>query len=557
MRKLTIEMMHEIAKQREGKCLSDKYINGNIKLRWQCNNGHIWKTTPITIKSGHWCPRCIGRGKTIEDMQKLAEAKKGKCISKRYVKAKNKLKWQCDKGHTWYAVPLSIKKGHWCPHCARKAKLSIEEMRHIAKNMGGKCLSKTYVNNLTKLKWKCSNGHTWEARPADVKRGQWCPYCSKGIGERICREYFERLLGYRFIKTRPNWLINDTGNKLELDGYNKKLGLAFEYQGIQHYQYLHHFHKNRANYAIRKRCDDIKKELCKKNNVELIHIKFNNDYNKLGKEIENKLKNNFVLVTSADKLDYHEFKVFSKKNLLELQEFAKSKGGKCLSKKYVDCYTKLKWRCDKGHVWEALPYSIKVMKTWCPQCAGTVKGDVKEMQQLAKSKSGKCLSKDYTDNKTKLEWRCSKGHIWKTTPSQIKSGAWCPYCAKNQPLSLKDAQISAKSRSGECLSDRYINNRSKLKWKCRKGHIWKNSLSHIKSGQWCPICAIERRSTKRRLSIEEVKYLAKRSKGKLLSKEYINAHTNLKWQCEKGHIWEATLLSVKYKGRWCPFCARK
>ncbi len=557
MRKLTIERMHEIAKQRDGKCLSGKYFNGNIKLKWQCGNGHIWQANPIQINSGSWCPFCIGRGKTISDMQRLAKTRNGNCLSDTYLKAHNKLRWQCDKGHIWDALPISIKKGSWCPHCAGKSKLSIEEMKKIAKNRNGKCLSKGYTNNETKIKWKCSNGHIWKARPADIKRGQWCPYCSNKIGERICREYFERLLGYRFIKAKPNWLISEKKYKLELDGYNKKLGLAFEYQGVQHYKFVPHFHKNIGNYENRKKDDCIKRVLCKKNNIRLIEIRYDSDYSRLGKQIENKLKNEFALVTKADELDYHDFNVFSKENLKELQEIAQSKGGKCLSNGYINCNTKLRWQCSRGHVWNAIPYSIKSMKTWCPVCAGTNKGCIEDMQKLAESKGGKCLSKKYFDNKTKLKWQCSEGHIWSSAPSNVTSGAWCPYCAKNKPATLKDIQILAKTLGGKCLSNKYLNNRAKLKWKCSNGHIWENSPSHIKSGQWCPICAIARRASLRRLKIEEIEYIAKRNKGKLLSKEYINAHSKLKWQCEKGHIWESTLLSVKYKWRWCPFCAKE
>lgn len=53
--------MQELAKSRGGKCLSDKYINNRTKLRWQCNEGHIWKSTPNSIKNGSWCPICSRR----------------------------------------------------------------------------------------------------------------------------------------------------------------------------------------------------------------------------------------------------------------------------------------------------------------------------------------------------------------------------------------------------------------------------------------------------------------------------------------------------------------
>ncbi len=51
-------------------------------------------------------------------------------------------------------------------------------MQKIAESRGGKCFSKKYINNRTKLKWKCKEGHIWEATPSNIKRGQWCRVCS-------------------------------------------------------------------------------------------------------------------------------------------------------------------------------------------------------------------------------------------------------------------------------------------------------------------------------------------------------------------------------------------
>jgi hypothetical protein len=58
----------------------------------------------------------------------------------------------------------------------------------------------------------------------------------------------------------------------------------------------------------------------------------------------------------------------------------------------------------------------------------------------------------------------------------------------------------------------------------------------------------------KRLNIEEMKQIANNRKGKCLSEKYVNIDTKLKWQCEKGHVWEATPHSVKDSSSWCPIC---
>ncbi len=48
--------------------------------------------------------------------------------------------------------------------------LTIEEMRDIAKQRGGLCLSSEYMGNKVKLKWQCSDKHVWKAIPQSIKR---------------------------------------------------------------------------------------------------------------------------------------------------------------------------------------------------------------------------------------------------------------------------------------------------------------------------------------------------------------------------------------------------
>ena len=76
----------------------------------------------------------------------------------------------------------SIKSGNWCPFCARNRELEFEQMRQIARERGGRCLSTAYRNGRTPLLWECSQRHRWRARPANIKggtrkKGSWCLEC--------------------------------------------------------------------------------------------------------------------------------------------------------------------------------------------------------------------------------------------------------------------------------------------------------------------------------------------------------------------------------------------
>jgi len=112
----------------------------------------------------------------------------------------------------------------------------------------------------------------------------------------------------------------------------------------------------------------------------------------------------------------------------EMKALAESKGGQCLSNQYVNNTTPLTWQCSKGHKWDARPVEIKNLNTWCPHCSGRRK-TIQDMRKFAESKGGKCLSGKYINNDTKLLWECHRGHRWTAKPfSIIHLKSWCPFC---------------------------------------------------------------------------------------------------------------------------------
>jgi len=500
-----------VAKERDGKCLSDKYLGNNVKLKWECKHGHIWEATPGNIKSGKWCPVCAGNQKnTIDKIDRLARLKGGRCLSTIYVNRRHKLQWQCKERHTWETPAGSIISGRWCPECAIKKRSdalrgSIKEMQAIAEERGGKCLSGKYINSNSRLLWECAHGHSWKATPGSVKSGTWCPECSAGLGERICREFMEQLFDDKFPKVRPKWLKSPEGTQLELDGYCSKLKLAFEHQGAQHFEIIDRFHTKETAFDRGQYLDDCKRRLCEKKGSRLLEILEVPRYTPIG-ELKEYIKQE-CLSLGVMIPDNFETKAVELKNAYcksgqnkytELQKIAMQRGGKLLSEAYFNERVKLRWECELGHIWEAAPYVIR-RGSWCKKCASAIvadrqRGSIEEYKAIAKARGGKCLSTEYVNVMTKLKWECSKGHVWKAVPNNIRNGQWCPICGVERRADAQRGTISemrriAEDRGGSCFSDKYVNSTTKLRWQCSEGHIWEARPGNIKFGQWCPICA--------------------------------------------------------------------
>ncbi|MCL2020750.1 MAG: hypothetical protein FWG81_01240 [Betaproteobacteria bacterium] len=300
-------------------------------------------------------------------------------------------------------------------------RLGIKAMRKLARRHGGQCLSEIYVNVFRKLVWQCGAGHIWESPPNSVLRGRWCPQCRK---ERFIQEHMEKLRAAAKAK----------GGEC----------LSSEYTD----------HRARLTWR------------CAKG-----HIWQARSDAILGK--------GWCPVCRYEK---------SKRSLADLQALAEKRGGLCLATEYVSMNHKVLWQCAQGHIWEATGNRIQVGH-WCLACAHDgMRLNIELMREIAQSRGGFCLSEKYVDSGTKLTWQCRYGHVWEAAPGSIRAGSWCPVCARRAPHNIDGMQKLAQERGGHCLSGEYHGTAHKLSWQCKLGHVWETTPFTVLKGSWCPEC---------------------------------------------------------------------
>jgi len=266
-----IETFKKIAIERGGRCLSDEYVNSKIKLKFICKHNHIWDAIPENIKNEKtWCPYCGDMlPLTINEMKKLAIERGGECLSSVYINNNSSLKWRCSEGHEWKARPNGIKSAKgWCPICG-STKKTIDDAKKIAQLRNGECLSAEYINNGSKLIWKCHKNHVWLASYSSISCNSWCPICKESKGENIIRKFLEKNNIYYVREKR----FKDCRFKLPLpfDFYLPDLNICIEYDGIQHFKSISRFGgAEKLNLTQIK--DNIKTNYCSDNDLVLIRI---------------------------------------------------------------------------------------------------------------------------------------------------------------------------------------------------------------------------------------------------------------------------------------------
>ncbi|MDR5777537.1 MULTISPECIES: hypothetical protein [unclassified Caballeronia] len=234
----------------------------------------------------------------------------------------------------------------------------------------------------------------------------------------------------------------------------------------------------------------------------------------------------------------------------ELRDVAARRGGQCLSAAYTDKHQKLRWRCASGHEWESLAAIVR-SGHWCPHCERERRRTgIGRMREIAAERGGHCLSERYDNARTLLRWQCAQGHTWEASATQTQRGQWCSFCSGHRH-SIAGMQALAHSRGGKCLSEVYVDSRQKLQWQCVADHTWFATPS-VTARYWCTQCSQERRGQE---SIGRMRELATQRGGQCLSARYVTAATPLMWQCREGHQWQMAPQSITNRARWCPYCS--
>jgi hypothetical protein len=380
-----LEPLKEIAENKGGKCLSEIYQNTYSKLKWRCAEGHTFLMTPTIVKGGAWCQECrriAEREQSLNRLRKLAQKNGGVCLSTKYVNDQSKVTFQCAQGHKWTVLAATFyKEQTWCERCTwnKIAEKELQRLNKFVAKKGGKCISPTYRNTYTKLKWECARGHKWSMTAKHLLKGQWCKKCRTIDSDLKTRaKFLERLRSY----------VEKKGGKV-LSEVNTK-------------------------YKARMQCDlghkwwaDPRVVLHRKSWCQ---------------------KCLFLAKTTP-------FEIF--------EEIAGKKGGKLLTDKqnYKNGKTSLKWECAEGHKFSS-PGDRILIGRWCRQCQYAPKQKyLDKYKMLATKNGGKLLSTVYGGIYKPLVFQCAEGHVWETAAKNVSDGKWCHECTGKKSKSKQKLRV--------------------------------------------------------------------------------------------------------------------
>lgn len=295
---LRLREIRAIARAKGGRCLSDAYITQQTRMRFECAQGHQWETTAVVVLKGSWCPECRYRPlAAVAEMKTLARERGGQCLSDTYVTTPPGMRWRCARGHEWHVAPRQIRRGSWCPRCAYSERRSLADMQVLAARHGGTCVARQYLGYDTSITWACAVGHRFSIRPRCVRQGQWCPVCMQADTAWPQAQAQAQARGGTCLSRR-----------------RKETHVSVRWRCASGHEWTENAHRI-ARGAWCMRC--------------------------VGRRL----------------------------GIEHMQAHAATRFGRCLSTEYVGGHTKLLWECERGHRWWARPATVRHKGSWCPQCA--------------------------------------------------------------------------------------------------------------------------------------------------------------------------------------------
>ena len=199
-------------------------IGTDMKMPWKCVNEHkfIAQVNKRT-KRNQGCPICankkivIGINDLATTHPELAKEAVGWDVTEVNAgrgsnKQSEKRLWKCEKGHTWSATPASRTNSHHqsgCPICTgNKLLTGFNDLATTHPNLALEALgwdpTQVVSSGSKKVKWRCSQGHTWSQRITERKTGTGCPSCA-------ISGFDPNKFGWLYFLEQPDWEMLQIG----------------------------------------------------------------------------------------------------------------------------------------------------------------------------------------------------------------------------------------------------------------------------------------------------------------------------------------------------------
>jgi hypothetical protein len=328
---------------------------------------------------------------------------------------------------------------------------------------------------------------------------------------------------------------------MELDGFNSSWALAFEHNGLQHYEIDGYLTVHLTQLETRLADDADKIRLCQEHGVSLIIVPFSIPWKQIESFVLGELKK--LSIEPVNPISFVPG-LIAPSMLLELRQHAESLGGWLQSDRYEGSAEKLRWKCKNPEhpPFRSTPNSV-MNGRWCKACASerlseSYRVASNKVQDWARACRGELVLSEAPGSDVgptfalsdQAEFHCLLcGRSQVRTIRQVKEGRLC-LCATGK-IRIDRAAVEealAKRRLSLVEPVDVVGGRSRITVRCDAcGTQWTAMSSNAVNNEiGCPKC---RRNA--RIDVVKARELGNRLGFKLLSDDVSGGNEVLRWEC--------------------------
>jgi DNA-directed RNA polymerase subunit RPC12/RpoP len=216
----------------------ETYKGGRRKIRTRCTCGRIFFPFAENIMHGRTkrCTECrasVVNGKNTrkpsEYVIQLKQAMPSVVPLEEYVGCYTKILHRCKTcSLRWMGNPLSLLRGHGCPRCANNLPKTVASVQRKMDEYGRNVTVKACRGARRPATFRCNVcNNSWDARP--YPNSVSCPHCNSDRSSIRGRDFIACIGKELRLKIQREYRIE--GTRFRVDGYNKRLNIAFEFYG--------------------------------------------------------------------------------------------------------------------------------------------------------------------------------------------------------------------------------------------------------------------------------------------------------------------------------------
>ena len=248
-----------------------------------------------------------------------------------------------------------------------------------------------------------------------------------------------------------------------------------------------------------------------------------------------------------------------KKTYEEVKQIFEDGGCKLLSTEYIGVKNKLMYVCHCDRTAE-IAFEKFVQGRRCMKCAIETRANKRRYSYLTvvtdiEKMNYKLMTKedDYVDASSHITLVCDKDHTEITTYRAIREGRKCTICSGLAKHTIDTAKAIFESAGCELLESEYVNNNTKMKYKCSCGETSSIKLQNFIMGKRCYECRSDKISKANAHDYEYIKSYFEENGCQLLSTEYINMTLPLNYICKCDKEGKSSFATFKHSKR-CREC---